>query len=96
MEDYRFFGLVHSKMSPHLAAGESLLWRRRLLTALMGTPEIAGDNEKLMLADETVGAIGARRCRGTDLKDNTASSTNSWTCSTCNRSRETWNLYRVR
>ena len=72
MEDYRFFGLVHSKMSPHLAAGESLLWRRRLLTALMGTPEIAGDNEKLMLADETVGAIGARRCRGTDLKDNTS------------------------
>ena len=36
MEDYRFFCLIHSKMSPHLAAGESLLWRRRLLTPLMG------------------------------------------------------------
>ena len=71
MEDYRFFGLVHSKMSPHLAAGESLLWRRRLLTALMGTREIAVDNVKSMLSDETIGAIGSRRCRDTDVKDNT-------------------------
>ena len=71
MEDYRFFGLVHSKMSPHLTGGASLLWRRRLLTALMGTREIAGDNLKLMLEDETIGVIGARRCRDTDLKDNT-------------------------
>ena len=71
MEDYRFFGLVHSKMSPHLAAGESLLWRRRLLTALMGTREIAVANLKSMLSDDTIGVIGSRRCRDTDLRDNT-------------------------
>ena len=71
MEDYRFFCLIHSKMSPHLAAGESLLWRRRLLTPLMGSREIAVRNLELMLTDETIGAIGARRCRDTDLKDNT-------------------------
>ena len=70
-EDYRCFCLVHSKKSPHLASGDSLLWRRRLLTPLLGTRELAVENLKLMLTDDSVGLIGARRCRDTELRDNT-------------------------
>ena len=70
MEDYRFFCLIHSKKSPHLATGDALLWRRRLLTPLLGTRKLAVENLRLMLTDETIGLIGARRCRDTELKDN--------------------------
>ena len=70
MEDYRFFCLVHSKKSPHLGTGDALLWRRRLLTPLLGTPKVAVENVKLMMEDETVGLIGSRRYRDTELKDN--------------------------
>ena len=70
MDDYRFFCLVHSKKSPHLGTGDALLWRRRLLTPLLGTPKVALENVKLMMEDETVGLIGSRRYRDTELKDN--------------------------
>ena len=70
MEDYRFFCLIHSKKSPHLGTGDALLWRRRLLTALLGSQEVAVENLRLMLADETVGLIGSGRYRDTELKDN--------------------------
>ena len=71
VEDYRFFCLVHSKKSPHLSSGDAILWRRRLLTPLLGTGALAIENLKLMLTDETVGLIGARLCRDTALRDNT-------------------------
>ncbi len=70
-EDYRFFCLVHSKKSPHLASGDAILWRRRLLTPLLGTRALAAENLKLMLTDEAVGLVGARLCRDTALRDNT-------------------------
>ena len=70
MEDYRFFCLIHSKKSPHLGTGDALLWRRRLLTPLLGTRELAIENLKLMLTDDTIGLIGSGRCRDTELKDN--------------------------
>ncbi len=70
MEDYRFFCLVHSKKSPHLAEGDALLWRRRLLTPLLGTRELAVENLKLMLTDDSVGLIGSRVCRDTELRGN--------------------------
>ena len=70
MEDYRFFCLIHSKKSPHLAVGDALLWRRRLLTPLLGTPKAAVENLKLMMEDETVGLIGSRKYRDTELRDN--------------------------
>ena len=69
--DYRFFCLVHSKKSPHLASGDALLWRRRLLIPLLGTRELAIENLKLMSTDDTIGLIGSRMCRDTELRDNT-------------------------
>ncbi|MDE0452576.1 MAG: hypothetical protein OXI90_12540 [Gammaproteobacteria bacterium] len=70
IETYRLFCLIHTKKSPHLAEGDALLWRRRLLNALMGSRELAVENLRLMLTDETVGLIGSRRCRDTKLREN--------------------------
>ncbi|MCY3818988.1 MAG: hypothetical protein OXH52_06430 [Gammaproteobacteria bacterium] len=70
LEKYRLFCLIHTKKSPHLAEGDALLWRRRLLSALMGSRELAVENLRLMLTDETVGLIGSRRCRDTKLREN--------------------------
>ena len=70
MEDYRFFCLIHSKKSPHLGTGDALLWRRRLLTPLLGTRKVAVENLRLMLSDETIGLIGSRRYRDTELRGN--------------------------
>ena len=70
LEQYRLFCLIHTKKSPHLAEGDALLWRRRLLNALMGSRELAVENLRLMLTDETVGLIGSRRCRDTKLREN--------------------------
>ena len=70
LEQYRLFCLIHTKKSPHLAAGDALLWRRRLLNALMGSRELATKNLSLMLTDETVGLIGSRKCRDTKLREN--------------------------
>ena len=70
MTDYRFFCLVHTKKSPHMSPGEVQLWRRRLLMPLMGDPDIAAANIKLMLADDKLGLLGAERCRYRALNDN--------------------------
>ena len=70
MEDYRLFCLVHTKKSPHMGKGEVQLWRRKLLTPLMGTRERALENIKLMLTHDEIGLIGSLQCRYTELNDN--------------------------
>lgn len=70
MEDYSLFCLVHTKKSPHMAKGEVQLWRRRLLTPLMGTRERAVENVQLMLANDDIGLLGSHQCRYTELNDN--------------------------
>ena len=70
MEDYRLFCLVHTKKSPHMGKGEVQLWRRKLLTPLMGTRERAIENIKLMLMHDEIGLIGSLQCRYTELNDN--------------------------
>ena len=69
LDDYPIYGLVHTKMSPQLPRAESILWRRRLLGALMGTREYAAENIALMLKDETIGQIAAADCRWTKMAD---------------------------
>lgn len=70
MDDYRLFCLVHTKQSPHMAKGEVQLWRRKLLTPLMGTRECAVENIRLMLTHDEIGLLGSRQCRYTKLNDN--------------------------
>ena len=68
--DYRLFFLIHTKKSPHMSEGEVQLWRRKLLRPLLGTAKIASDNISRLLADESIGMLGAERCRYTELNDN--------------------------
>ena len=71
MEDYRIFCLVHTKKSPHFVKkSEVPIWRTRLLESLMGSPEIATENIRLMLADDKIGQLGAEQCRYTEMTDN--------------------------
>ena len=70
MADYPLFCLVHTKKSPHMGKGEVQLWRRKLLTPLLGTAETASDNVRRLLSDESIGMLGAERCRYTQLNDN--------------------------
>ena len=70
MEDYRVFCLAHTKKSPHMGKGEVQLWRRKLLEPLMGSPDVAAENVRLMLADDKIGLLGADRCRYAELNDN--------------------------
>ena len=71
MEDYRIFCLVHTKKSPHFVVkSEVPIWRRNLLEPLMGSPEVAIENIRLMLADGEIGQLGSERCRYTELNDN--------------------------
>ena len=70
LEGYRMFGLVHTKMSPHMAGEEAALWRGRLLDPLMGTKRRARENVNLMLKDRTIGQIAAADCRHTEIDGN--------------------------
>ena len=71
MEDYRIFCLVHTKKSPHFVKkSEVPLWRSNLLKPLMGSPEVAAENIRLMLTDNEIGQLGAERCRYTEITDN--------------------------
>lgn len=70
MENYRIFCLLHTKKSPHMSGGEAQLWRRKLLGPLLGDRQTAADNIRLLLEDDSIGQLGATRCRYTELNDN--------------------------
>lgn len=70
MENYRIFCLLHTKKSPHMSGGEAQLWRRKLLGPLLGDRQTAADNIRLLLEDDSIGQLGAARCRYTELNDN--------------------------
>ena len=69
LSGFKFFLLMHTKKSPHLGEGGAHLWRRRLLMPLVGNAQTVVDNLALF-DDESVGQIGARRCRDTKLDNN--------------------------
>lgn len=69
-DDYRVFCLLHTKKSPHMAAGEVQLWRRRLLLPLLGSAERAVENMERFLNDDGIGMLGAEACRYAELNDN--------------------------
>ena len=84
IDDYRMYGLFHTKMSPHLQKygtkmlrdGELVspdagkIWRERIFTALMATRERAAENVDLMLEDETIGEIAPASCRRQEVGKN--------------------------
>ena len=84
IDDYRIYGLFHTKMSPYFQKyGASLvrdgrtvtpdggkIWRERIFTALMGTRERAAENVDRMLEDETIGEIAPASCRRQEIGKN--------------------------
>ena len=70
MENYRIFCLLHTKKSPHMSGGEAQLWRHKLLGPLLGDRQTAADNIRLLLEDDSIGQLGAARCRYTELNAN--------------------------
>ena len=70
IDDYRIYGLIHTKKSEHLPEYGGRLWRESLLAALMGTKECATENISLMLADDSIGLLAAENCRHQDISKN--------------------------
>jgi hypothetical protein len=66
------FILLHTKKSPHRPSPRADAWRRALLNALLGTPDIARENLALLAAEPRIGCLAAARCRDTKLGGNAA------------------------
>ena len=67
---YEMFALMHTKKSPHMAAEEGEFWRRDLMAAFAGTPEIAAECVAAMKNDPKIGLIGAKAWRSQKLGRN--------------------------
>jgi Rhamnan synthesis protein F len=69
---YDLFAFMHSKKSPHIAAEKGDYWRRCLLRAFAGTPEIVSQCVQMFKDDPSVGLIGAAEWRETEMGNNHA------------------------
>jgi hypothetical protein len=67
---YDVFAFLHTKKSPHVVAEKGQHWRRQLLHAIAGTPEIATRCVSLFKEDPLVGMIGAKEWRSHDMGKN--------------------------
>ena len=70
IDRYDFFALMHTKRSPHIASERGAHWRRTMLRAFAGNPEIAEECVDLMLSDPSIGMIGAKEWRSFDMGKN--------------------------
>ncbi|HIK50945.1 MAG TPA: hypothetical protein IGS17_08485, partial [Oscillatoriales cyanobacterium M59_W2019_021] len=67
---YDVFCLIHTKKSPHVSHLISDQWRRDLYEAILGTPEKVKTNLQIIRQDPSVGLIGSRYWRNTDVLNN--------------------------
>jgi hypothetical protein len=72
IKKYDFFAFMHDKRSPHIPAERAEYWRRSLLNAFAGSQEIVAECIEVFRADPTVGLIGAKEWRSTELGKNEA------------------------
>ena len=70
IDRYDLFAFMHTKKSPHISIKRANDWRRALLRAFAGSPEIAEECVDLMLSDPSVGMIGAKEWRSFDMARN--------------------------
>ena len=70
LERYVVCCLLHTKMSSHMSKRKAQLWRRDLLDPILGSPRVAATNVEAMVADNTIGQIGAKRCQYKGLNGN--------------------------
>jgi hypothetical protein len=67
---YDSFAFMHTKKSPHIAIERAEHWRRTLLKAFAGSPEVADECVDFILSDPSVGMIGSREWRSFDMGKN--------------------------
>lgn len=67
---YDMFALMHTKKSPHMAAEAGEFWRRDLLAAYAGTPEIAAQCVAAIKNDSRIGLVGSKAWRSQTLGRN--------------------------
>ena len=70
LEQYAVCCLLHTKKSSHMSKRKAQLWRRDLLDPILGSPQVAAANVQAMLADSTIGQIGAKKCQYSGLDGN--------------------------
>jgi hypothetical protein len=70
IKKYEFFAWIHSKKSPHIAAEKADYWRRCLLQAFAGSSQIVADCIQAFRDDPSVGLIGAKEWRSTEIGRN--------------------------
>ena len=68
--DYAAFLLLHTKKSPHMSPGEAQLWRNKLLVPIVGTKQRASASFERFVTDASIGAIGSKSCRYTEMNEN--------------------------
>lgn len=67
---YTVFALMHTKKSPHIAKERGEHWRRQLLNAFAGNEEIAHSSITAFENDASIGLLGSKAWRGTDIAKN--------------------------
>ena len=70
IDRYDLFAFMHTKKSPHIAIERADHWRRTLLRAIAGSPEVADECVDTMLDDPSIGMIGAKEWRSSDMGKN--------------------------
>ena len=70
LDRYDIFAFFHSKKSPHIAPERGDHWRRTLLRAIAGSPEVADTCIAMFKEDSHVGMIGAKEWRSSDMGNN--------------------------
>ncbi|MBR8828828.1 MAG: tetratricopeptide repeat protein [Gomphosphaeria aponina SAG 52.96 = DSM 107014] len=68
--EYDLFCLLHTKKSPHVSKIMSDLWRKDLLSAILGSEEKVKTNLEIMRENSTIGLLGSRYWRHTELGKN--------------------------
>ncbi len=72
IDRYVCFAFLHSKKSPHLAPEKGEYWRRSLIHAFAGTPEVARECVETFKREPDVGLVGAKEWRSQDMGANGA------------------------
>jgi hypothetical protein len=70
IKKYDLFAFMHSKKSPHIAPEKGDYWRRCLLRAFAATPDVVAECVRTFKEDPTVGLIGAKEWRATEMGKN--------------------------
>jgi hypothetical protein len=72
IDRYVCFAFLHSKKSPHVAPEKGEHWRRSLINAFAGTPDIARECVEMFKQDPRLGLVAAKEWRSHDMGANQA------------------------